>query len=659
MKYLMNDNGEMYQMSAHKQPTFKELKNKEWILWGYSSDYDDKEWNNRQPDYYEWLYNSSSKHRTIVNKKVAFICGQGLYVDDNSLSNIEKVEAKVFAAKINDSELIKKLTLNLTKIGGFCFEVIADKAGQKIEPHYINIKNVRRSKVEYDEQGRKKDCVYYYTCDWAARKPEENPDFTTFYEWKWDERPDNNKRYLVYYSEDEENLYPIPEYTASVPYIAADYEISNFTYNNVKNGFSAGWLVNFYNGEPKEEEKAEIAGYWKHRLHGSDNSGEPVLAFNDIGVDGVNITPLNPNGQDDRFINLNKQIREEIFSGHAVDPVVVGLEGNNGFNNNADEKRTATEDFQAFYVRGKQAVLEQYVNAIRLYNEIKGNLKIRRLAPLNPQFTSSEIMQIATLDEVRDMNGLAKSKTEANVVADALGTISPLVATKVLETMTPAEIRSIVGLNTSSNGVQVKDPTKTIEKEFTSDDKIIGFLSGCGIKDEELQVISSHELFAKDIEDAEAQEQGFLSSLEIIILKLLMGNPALTLDTIAKSVKRPVSEIEPVYNDLIERGLIDEDGVTEEGEGELNEEPEIFTVYKYALRSDVSGGDIIDTTRDFCKRLVRLSRTTSWTLEDIKRMNNGMGLDVFRSRGGWRTLPDGNHVPFCRHIWKAEVVRRK
>jgi len=618
MKYLMNDNGEMYQMSAHKQPTFKELKNKEWILWGYSSDYDDKEWNNRQPDYYEWLYNSSSKHRTIVNKKVAFICGQGLYVDDNSLSNIEKVEAKVFAEKINDSELVKKLTLNLTKIGGFCFEVIADKAGQKIEPHYINIKNVRRSKVEYDEQGRKKDCVYYYTCDWDARKPEENPDFTTFYEWKWDERPDNNKRYLVYYSEDEENLYPIPEYTAAVPYIAADYEISNFTYNNVKNGFSAGWLVNFYNGEPKEEEKAEIAGYWKHRLHGSDNSGEPVLAFNDVGVDGVNITPLNPNGQDDRFINLNKQIREEIFSGHAVDPVVVGLEGNNGFNNNADEKRTATEDFQAFYVRGKQAILEQYINAIRLYNEIKGNLKIKRLNSIKPEFSEAMLMHIYDVDELRVMDGAEKRTDEQK-------------AQKTVETIT----------------------------EFTSDDKIIGFLSGCGINDEELQVISSHELFAKDIEDAEAQEQGFLSSLEIIILKLLMGNPALTLDTIAKSVKRPVSEIEPVYNDLIERGLIDEDGVTDEGEGELDEEPEIFTVYKYALRSDVSGGDIIDTTRDFCKRLVRLSRTTSWTLEDIKRMNNGMGLDVFRSRGGWRTLPDGNHVPFCRHIWKAEVVRRK
>lgn len=617
MKYLMNDQGEMYEMSAHKQPTFKELKNKEWILWGYSSDYDEKEWNNRQPDYYEWLYNSSSKHRTIVNKKVAFICGQGLYVDDNSLSNIEKVEAKVFAEKINDSELVKKLTLNLTKIGGFCFEVITDKAGEKIEPHYVNIKNVRRSKVEYDEQGREKEPVYFYTKDWSNGNPEENPDFTTFYEWNWDKTPDKDKRYLVYYSEDEENLYPIPEYTASVPYIAADYEISNFTYNNVKNGFSAGWLVNFYNGEPKEEEKAQIAQYWKGRLHGSDNSGEPVLAFNDVGVDGVNITPLNPNGQDDRFINLNKQIREEIFSGHAVDPVVVGLEGNNGFNNNADEKRTATEDFQAFYVRGKQAILEQYINAVRLYNGIKGNVKLKRLNPMKPEFSEAMLMHIYDVDELRVMDGAEKRTDEQKT-------------------------------------------QKTVEKitEFGNDQKIIGFLSGCGIEDEDLQVISSHELFAKDIEDAEAQEQGFLSSLEIIILKLLMGNPALTLDTIAKSVKRPLSEVEPVYNDLLERGLVDEDGVTNEGENELEEEPEIFTVYKYALRSDVSGGDIIDGTRDFCRQLVRLSRTRSWTLEDIKRMNNGMGLDVFRSRGGWRTLPNGTHVPFCRHVFVAQVVRR-
>ena len=619
MNFLMNDNGELTKFSAHKQPTFKELKNKDWVMWGYSSDYDDKEWNNRQPDYYEWLYNSSSKHRAIINKKVMFIVGQGVAVEDRSLNTSEKVEAESNVFKINDSDLVKKLALNLTKIGGFTYEVIADKAGKKITPHYVNIANVRRNKVEYDQQGRELPPIYYYTKNWDSRKPEENPDFTIFYEWDWEKRPDNSKRYLVYYSEDEENIYPIPEYTAAVPYIASDYEISNFVYNNVKSGLSAGWLVNFRNGEPAEEEKGQIANYFKSRLHGTDNAGEPILDFAEIGSEGVSVTPLSPNGQDDRFINLNKQIREEIYSGHTVSPVVVGLEGNNGFNNNADEKRTATEDFQAFYVRSKQMVLENHLNAIRAYNEVKGKLVIKRLPPLKIEFTETMLQHIYDVDELRMMDG-AEPRTDEQKT------------TVVKETV----------------------------KEFSTDENIIKFLETCGTYDEEVEVISTHEIFVKDIEDAQGLEQEFLDSLEIIILRLLGANPNLRLEDIAKAVHKPLDKVEPIYNNLKEKGLIDESGeVTEEGETEVNKEPEIFTVYKYAKRSDVSGADILPTTRDFCKNLVRMSRFKSWTLEDIKLMNNGMNLDVFRSRGGWRTIEGTDrHVPYCRHIWVAQVVRR-
>ena len=188
---------------------------------------------------------------------------------------------------------------------------------------------------------------------------------------------------------------------------------------------------------------------------------------------------------------------------------MVGLEGNNGFNNNADEKRTATEDFQAFYVRSKQSVLEQHINAVRLYNEIKGNVKIQRLNPMKPEFTEAMLMHIYDVDELRVMDGAEKRSNEQKTQ-------------KTVETIT----------------------------EFGKDQKIIGFLSGCGIKDEELEVISRHEIFAADIPDAESLEQEFLSSLEIVILKLLMGNPSLPLETIAKSVKRPLSEVQPVYNDL-------------------------------------------------------------------------------------------------------------
>ena len=44
MSYLMKydaQDGELQNFSAHKVPTFKEVKNKEWVLWGYSTEWED------------------------------------------------------------------------------------------------------------------------------------------------------------------------------------------------------------------------------------------------------------------------------------------------------------------------------------------------------------------------------------------------------------------------------------------------------------------------------------------------------------------------------------------------------------------------------------------------------------------------------------------
>lgn len=650
MNYLMNDQGDLIKFSAHKTPEFKELKNRDWILWGYSTE--DREWNNKQPQYYEWLYNSSSKHRAIVNRKTLFIQGKGLKAETRGLNFSEEIALKGFAFKYENSDFIRKCALNLVKIGGLSYEVIPDKAGKKITAHYINFGFLRRSKLEY-ENGRLLPGIWYYTCDWSTRKPEENPDFTEFNEWDWESPMDKNKRYIVVDFDDEINPYPVPEYTAAIPYIAADYEISNFVYNNTKNGFSAGWLVNFYNGEPNDEEKSKIANYWKSRLHGSDNSGEPVLAFNDIGVDGVNITPLNPNGQDDRFINLNKQIREEIFSGHTVDPVVVGLEGNNGFNNNADEKRTAIEDFQVYYVRGKQMKIEQHLNAIAHYNEIKGNIYIQRLDPIQAQFSSAEIMQIATTDELRKMNGFEQSTTEANPVADALATISPLVATKVLESMSLEEIRGIVGLNTPKEGVDKGTTESTIE--MSKQDKIIYELSKCGVWDDDLEFLGGKQVSFNSIEEAE--NYNFLNAQQLVLLGLIFDNPGLDIAALAELMKRPVSEVQELYNGLKDEGMLNDDG-TPTAEAESEAGGEVFVVYKYVKRMEASGPSIKDTTRPFCKNLVTLSEVKSWTFEDIKRMNNDQGLDVFRSGGGYWN-DNGNIKPHCRHSWRMSIVRRR
>jgi hypothetical protein len=647
-----------FAFNIQKQPVFKEDKQKPYVIWGFSKDPDERKWNNRLPDYYEWLYDSSSKNRAIIDTKVDYVTGKGLETNEQGLDTQQKIELKSFAFKINDSGLIRKLNQNRFKLGGFCFEVIFDERGKKITPHYVNLKNLRISKCEYDGNGQELPRVYYYTEKWSASKPELNPDWKEFHEFEWTtDGYQKSKRYIVVFQEDEETTYPIPEYTAAIPYIASDYEVGNFVYNNTKNGFTSGWLINFYNGEPQEDQKEQIVNAVKDRFTGSDNSGEPLVAFNEISQKGVEVLPISPNGQDDRFINLNKQIREEVYSGHKISPIIVGLPGDGGWSNNADEKRTAEESFQRKWVSPRQRTIEEYMNAILVFNEVKGSVYVAPLDPSRPQFSSSEILAAATSEEKRQLLGLPKSALKANPINDAVSQLHPLVAAEAVRRIGTVDLLKMLGIEPVATVVQ------TTIKEFSkqeADEAFINFFSTSGIDDSELEVISSREIFAKDIDDAEAQEHKFISRAESTVLNILRQNSKATTKELSELLKITEKEVNDILDRLKNNNLLTPDNnVTVKGQ-EAIDESELFTVYKYTKRNDVSGSDVIETTRDFCRRMVMLSRNRSWTLNEIKAMSNGTGLDVFRSRGGWYTLPGTDvHTPYCRHIWQAVLVRRK
>lgn len=643
---------DLLKFDAHKTPEFKQRNTVDWVLYG-----NDDEWKNRYPDYLIHLYNSSPKNNAIINKKCSYIKGQGLNFGGAGLSLQDKIELGGFVAKLEDSKVFERSVSDLSIFGGFANEMVFNKGGDKVEPYHIDFSNIRVSKPVWNEEAQDWNRpTYYYTSDWSSRKPHNNEDFVEFEEFNPHETPDKNKRYLFYYKEYRPDLgvYPLPDYLASVPYIAADYEISNFTINNVKNGFTSGYLINFYNGDPTEEQKRDIVANFDAVLHGTDNAGKSIKSFNEDKDSAVDITPLNANGQDDRFINLNNTIRDEIYTGHGVDPVIAGLKGDSGWSNNADEKRVAVEEWQNSYVDSKQKIFEDYFTNVAHFNEIKGKVEIVKTLSMPKQFSEQTLMQISTSDELRSMAGLPVSKVERNLVSDALASLSPLVANKVLDSMTITEIRSLINLQAT------KEKRTTVE--MSKDDQLLEMFTNCGLNDDELEFIDSRQVPILGTEDAFSKEedykQEFATKIEISILKLLIGGAK------PSDIQKSLNISEEKYNEsivnLTEEGYLTDDGdITQSGEEETKKD-EVFVVYKYVKRNDVSGGDIIDTTRDFCKNMVRQSRTRSWTLEEIKLMNNGMGLDVFTSRGGWRTTEGTNrHVPFCRHIWEQRLVRRR
>lgn len=641
--YYFGKSEKLEKFGALELPTFKVENSKDWVVDGTMQG-----WVNLQPQYYNFLYQTSVKHHAIVDAKSRYTYGKGFAVKPNGLGLLDKIELQSFINKVDKNKVIQRCILDRINQGGFCTEMIYDEAGKRIYPYHVDFSGIRVSKPEYEKDEKTlKPTLYYYTSDWKKQNPKLNKDFVTFHEFDPNAEPDKSKRYLVYYKDYRPDLgvYPYPEWMGGMPYIQADAEVGNFVYNNVKNGFSAGYIFNFYNGDLSEDQRGQIENQLKATKHGSENAGQPFVAFNNAGDKGVEVSPIQANGQDDRYIQLNDQIRDETFTAHAASPLVVGMKGENGFSNNADEIRTAVENFTEGYVKPAQDIFNEFLNAVIDFNEIKGNVYLQRLDPIQEQISEATFKEIASADELRERAGLPKLETEANKIADALRTLSPLVANKVLESMSAAEIRSLIGLGTTEPVVKT---TVTQTKEF-SDINI-------GIKDEDYEVLFSEEHHFASIEDAiskqETFRQTFASKLESSILGALQNNPELTPKELAELLKTPKGTITKTLKSLETQGLISGGVVTPEGELEI-EEFEI--VYKYVVRNDVPAVQKTEEnpegkSRAFCERYMRLSTNRSFTIEDIKLLSAVEGYDVFAFRGGFYHNPSTDKTtPYCRH----------
>jgi hypothetical protein len=598
------------------------------------------EWKNQQPQYYDFLSKMSSKNGGILKQKNRYVWGKGWEFNLLGLTRENEVALKGFMRSLNRTRVWKRLIGDRNKYGGFAVQMIVnkgsgtDKVSTKVVPHYLPFKNVRVGKKVYttptgkDEKTELEPTKYYFTSDWSQsnQKIKSAPDFTEFEPWDWDEEnPDPNKNYIIYYKDEgfEDDAYPLPDYQAGIPYIDADTEIGNFVKNNVKNGFTAGLLVQFFGGEPQPEQKAEIEKMWHDYLHGSENAGKALMAFLDDQEQKIDVTPLSANGQDDRYTQLNNQICNETFIAHTTPPEIVGLTGDNGFSNDADAKRTATVSFNNDFVESAQEPFNEFANQLLEYNEIRGEVELQKLEPILAQLSETALLQIYG----------------------------------------PKQLAQIVGLPEPELEVEVVENSREIVIKLSKDDQdevLIEEFQKLGTYDDEFEILSSKELYAYDIQDAQIQSamqiHEFASVLQNTILRLLAANPLLTTELLSKLLDKSEEEVEEELLKMQADGLLNEDN-----EPISEPDDEVFTVYKYEKRSDVSGLAIIDTTRPFCRNLVTLSKIKSWTIEDIKAMNNGTGLDVFRSRGGWYTIPNSEpaiHVPFCRHIWKSILVRR-
>ena len=664
-------------LNEHKPPEFKEKKGVEYVLFGNSSDY-----RNNYPQYLIDLYRGSSKHRALTDGKCDYINGRGWEIEAVEIDEKALLTVKQFIKEPNNFQPLKKLSkkcvFDSELFGGYYLEIIYSKRGKR------KIVSVNHVPFQYIRTNKDKT-KFYFTEDWSVKnkKPENNEDFTELK--PYDPSNKDAKQLLAIDNSNSDGVYPLPPYLSANSYIESDIEVANFNLNNIKSGFSGGFMINFYNGDPSETQKADIEKQLINKHTGSTNAGRFILNFAESKDKGAEIIPITSNTLADQFKELNVQIRAEIFIAHKViNPALFGVAPEGGFGNNADELRTANDAFQNRYAQPRQEDLESVFNGILEINSLPPVLNIKPLEPIKKPIDNALMMSVMTKAEQREMLGLEVLEEEDNTLTlgESLSILNPLVAAKVLENLSAEEIRGMVGLS----GAVVVAPTT--EAQFKNQyelahelENLTVRLENSGVDGSNFEILSSVDIDFDNDEDFNTfhnkTKLNFanipnLSLDDVKVLSAIAQNPAASTAQLAQSTGLDVPTVAESIAHLNEVGALSEvpgdtgqveRNLTKDGEDSLpsEENRSIFVKYRYALRADVPPAK---KSRDFCSRLMATPNKL-YTKEEIDTGGNNIGsngtsLSVWSHRGGYYNNPLTKRTSSrCRHIWQQVIVREK
>lgn len=624
----MKANTRVIHLAAHSVPEFKEERSKDWILYGTERPY-----RNRYCDYLLDLFNSSAKHHAIVKGKTDYIVGNGFAVNESGLDTEGLAKISQFVNQPNKDEslndILNKAALDLEIFNGFALEIIGNQTREKIAAIYhADFSRYRKCK---DSDG------YFYSEDWSKN----NPDIECIP--AFDPYNVGGKSLLYVKAYHPQGLsYPLPEYLGCVPYIEMDKEIANFHLNSIKNGFMGGTMINFYNGQPTEEEQEAIERKLYDKFSGSDNANKLVLNFNDSREQGAEIIALNGNDFDKRFDILNKTVQQEIFSGHRiVDPQLFGIK-EDGIFASRNQLRDSYELFQNTYINHRQRLLESVFNGLASVQGFEERLLIQDTEPIGREYSESTRASVMTTDEIREDMGLPPLSTE--------------------------QMAKEVALEKADHYDELKLCSE-FEKcgHSLKDWKIVG-------DGKQVRFNSEKEL---ELSEQRVKRYGFNdNAFDLDVLQIIKENPTTTWQAIATQLETTIEKVTEALQRLtaanyvnITEKVIEESSqrvaeVTQQGTQAIETaEPLDVTfkiAYRYVKSSEASGDEVIPTTRDFCREMVQQSKSRVWTSAEIQDIGMRENRNVWLRRGGfWTRKGTNTTTPYCRHTWEQVIIEKR
>jgi hypothetical protein len=402
-------------------PEIKEDKNREWVLYGKKNLY---------PRELLKLTETSALHSAIVSSKATMMAGKSILINDMPQQDYYKTvginDAARLKAQLRQFENIRhKLAVDYQHFGAYAYEMIFSMDFTRIiKVNHVNVSDIRSGKYE---DGVIKN--YWWSRDWADEKKYPPQKIAAY-----DPTNKTDYRQLVYrcaYSPDQE-YYGKPTYQSALCWIKLDSEIGLFHLSNVENGMFPGLHFKFYKKPQNKEEEQTIMRQLDQHFKGPWKANKKFVSFSDGKDLALDISPITQPDLDKQFIQIGETVVQQIISAHKVtSPMLLGIAtpGKLGYSN---ELENAQKIFESQVIAPQRNMEEMDFQEILEYNGFSETIT---LEPFNP------------------LLGDAKIDTTNKTLA-ALNTLSPLVANKVLESLSQTEIRKLIDLGPSTEPPQ-------------------------------------------------------------------------------------------------------------------------------------------------------------------------------------------------------------
>jgi hypothetical protein len=457
----------------------------------------------------------------------------------------------------------------------------------------------------------------------------------------------------------------LPDYIGAIPYIESDVEVANFHRANLQNNFFFGGILNFNNGTPEPEEQQELVKRINRRHGSTDNAGRWIINFSDGQDKSPNVIPIQPADLDKQFDILNKTIQQEIFVAHRVtSPIFMGIrvEGQLGGRN---EMIDAFRLFQQNEIRPDQVHFEKVFNYLANFNGVPNAYRVEELEPFNPEFTEATLLEIATKDELREMAGLPV--IEATESVKKLESLPTKIQDKIIDTLSTEELRGYVGLPIQMK-MEFEDNWKDEIKVFAefgdSVENYDLFESRRVEAFEDLEEDVRKHTFEEHLEDLEQTLYEFVvanTPEENKVLEAVKKDPFISKKDLGVNTDLTPSKLDEVLKSLKDKAILT---LTEGTWNILQVVPKKSAIKRIA--DEISKfqvkyrytGPRDSKNREFCAALLELGRL--YTRNEIDTISRRVNRDVWKRRGGWKTIKGTDiHVPFCRHQWAGVLTRKK